>query len=47
LKSSKLWSSNAAALGVAPDGTIVAVTSSNGNQRTIRLATLRESPRGE
>jgi HAE1 family hydrophobic/amphiphilic exporter-1 len=36
-----------ATLGVAPDGTIVAVTSSNGNQRTIRLATLRESPRGE
>jgi hypothetical protein len=36
-----------ATLGVAADGTIVAVTGSNGNQRTVRLATLRESPRGE
>jgi hypothetical protein len=36
-----------ATLGLAPDGTLVAVTSSNGDRRTVRIATLGGSPRGE
>jgi HAE1 family hydrophobic/amphiphilic exporter-1 len=37
-----------ASLGLAPDGTLVAVTNgSNGDRRTVRVATLGGSPRGE
>ena len=37
----------AASLGLAPDGTLIAVTGSNGERRTLRVATLGDQPRGD